>query len=427
MTDFDTVDYFFDASLVDDPNPYFEHLRSKCPVTPLPHRGLMAVTGYEEAHAVFRDHATFSSLNAVAGPFPELPFEPEGDDVSELIAQNRHKLPMQEYLITQDPPKHTAQRGLLMRLLTPKRMKENEAFMWGLADRQIDEFIGNGTFEVLLDYAQPFALLVIADLLGVPEEDHRAFKSQLGAEHPQPSVDGDTSGMSLDPLAFLIETFSAYIQDRRREPREDVLTQLAAATYPDGTIPDATAVARTAAFVFAAGQDTTARLLSSALRIIGDHPEVQDLLRSDRERIPNFIEEVLRMEGPVKSMFRMARVATSVGGVDVPAGTTLLILPGAANRDPRQFEEPNDFRADRPSAREHVAFGRGIHSCPGGPLSRLEVQISLNRLLDRTADLRISEAEHGPPDARRYEYDPTFILRGLKSLHLEFTPDGDVP
>ena len=334
VTNFDTVDYFFDESLVDDPYPYFDHLRSTCPVTELPLRGVLAVTGYEEAGQVFRDPATFSSCNAVAGPFPERPFEPEGDDVSALIEQHRHQFPMHEYLITQDPPAHTAQRGLLMRLLTPKRMKENEAFMWGLADRQIDEFIGKSTFEVLHDYAQPFALLVIADLLGVPEEDHRAFKSQLGVEHPQPLADGDTRGVSLDPLAFLIETFSAYIEERRREPRHDVLTQLAAATYPDGTTPDPTAVARTAAFVFAAGQDTTARLLSSALQIMGDHPEIQALLRNDRTRIPNFIEEVLRMEGPVKSMFRTARVTTAIGGVEVPAGTTVLILPGAANRDP---------------------------------------------------------------------------------------------
>jgi cytochrome P450 family 150 subfamily A5 len=96
------------------------------------------------------------------------------------------------------------------------------------------------------------------------------------------------------------------------------------------------------------------------------------------------------------------------------------VLNGAANRDPRRFEDPAEFRVDRGNAREHLAFGRGVHSCPGGSLARLEARVSIERLLDRTADIRISEAQHGPPGARRYHYVPTYILRGLTRLHLEF-------
>jgi cytochrome P450 len=425
MRDFDTVDYFMEPSLVDDPFPYFEHLRAKCPVTPLPHHGVVAVTGYDAASEAWRDHETFSSCNAVTGPFPGLPVKPEGDDIRALIEEHRGGLPMGEYLITADPPSHTALRGLLMRLLTPKRLQENEAFMWRLADLQIDHaFRRGGSFEVLSDLAQPYALLVIADLLGVPEEDRRSFTAQLGVEHPEPGVGDHEHKVTLDPLSFLVETFTAYVEDRRRAPRNDVLTHLATATFPDGSTPPVIDVVRTATFLFAAGQDTTARLITAALQVIGDDPEVQALLRRERGRIPDFLEEVLRLSGPVKTVSRMARVRTTLGGVDIPAGTTLAIFPHAANRDPDRFEAPNEMRLDRENVREHLAFGRGIHSCPGGPLARVEARVALERLFDRTDDIRVSEAAHGPAGARRYEYVPTYILRGVKELHVEVTPNG---
>jgi cytochrome P450 len=424
VTDFDVVDYFTDQSLVPDPYKYFEHLRAQGPVVALPRAGVFAVTGFDEALAVYRDTETFSSCNAVAGPFPRRPFEADGDDVSALIEQHRHAMPMGEYLITQDLPEHTAQRGLLMRLLTPKRMRENEAFMWELADRQIDTFVERGRFEVLTDYAHPFALLVIADLLGVPREDHEAFRDELIELQGQLGVGMSGQRGARDPLSFLTERFTTYVEERRLHPGHDVLTHLATATYPDGTVPEVDVVVRTATFLFAAGQDTTTRLLAWGLQVLAERPELQIQLRSDRSLVPNFIEEVLRIESPVKSDFRMARRSTNIAGVDIPAGATVMILPGATNRDPHHFECPHEFRADRANAGAHVSFGRGIHSCPGGPLSRIEVRVSLERLLDRLDDLRISVDDHGPADDRRFDFEPTYILRGLTALHLEFTPVG---
>jgi cytochrome P450 len=181
-------------------------------------------------------------------------------------------------------------------------------------------------------------------------------------------------------------------------------------------------VVRLAAFLFAAGQETTTKLLSFGMRMIAEHPEIQTLLREDRSRISTFVEETLRTESPVKCHFRMARTSTSIGVVKIPAGSTVMLLPGASNRDARKFEEPNEFRVDRPNVREHVAFGRGNHSCPGAPLARAEGRISLNRILDRMSDITILEAEHGPPDARRYAYEPTWQMRGLTELHVGFTP-----
>jgi cytochrome P450 len=418
MSDFDAVDYFTDPRLVADPYPYFDHLRSKCPVHHDDRSGVVSITGYEEAVSVYRDTDAFSSCTSVIGPLAGLPFQPEGDDIGALIEEHRDQIPLSEHMVTYDPPEHTRARALLSRLITPKRLKENEEFMWRLADRQLDEFLDAGHCEFLRDYAKPFATLVIADLLGVPEEDHKAFRSRLAAASVG-TIDDDPK-FSHNPLEFLEDRFTSYIEQRRSEPRDDVLTLLAEAKYPDGSTPDVIDVVRIATFLFAAGQETTTKLLSAAVRLIADDARLQHLLRDDASRVPLFIEETLRMESPVKSDFRLVRRSTTVADVPVQAGTTVLLLPGAANRDPRRFENPNEFQADRRNAREHIAFGRGIHTCPGAPLARAEGRITVESFLDRAADIRICEAAHGPVDARRYAYEPTYQLRGLTELHLEF-------
>jgi cytochrome P450 len=422
MPDFEGIDFFLDKSLVGDPYPYFEWMRNECPVRREPHHDVVMVTGYDEAIAVYHDTATFSSCNSVTGPFPGFPVPLEGD-IAALIDEHRDELPFSDQLPTLDPPVHTAHRGLLMRLITPKRLKENEEFMWRLADQQIDEFVDAGACELVSEFASPFALLVIADLLGVPEADHAMFRAELGAQRPGRVVGrtGDRA-MAHRPLEWLYERFTGYVEDRRREPRDDVLTGLATATFPDGSTPEVIDVVRIAANLFAAGQETTVRLLATALLLVAERPELQQSLRDGRDRIPAFIEEALRIESPIKGDFRLSRAATTVGGVDIPAGTTVMVLNGAANRDPRRFEAPDELRIERPNARHHLAFGHGIHTCPGAPLARAEARVSLERLLDHMLDIRISESEHGPPDARRYTYAPTYILRGLQQLHLEFTP-----
>jgi cytochrome P450 family 150 subfamily A5 len=423
MNEYDGIDFFRGRELVDDPYPYFAWLRGQCPVQREPQHGVYMVTGYDEACAVYTDTDAFSSCNSVTGPFPGFPVPLDGyDDVSELIEQHRDELPFSDQLPTMDPPKHRDHRHLLMRQLTPKRLKENEEFVWGLADRQIDEFAARGECELVGDYANAFTLLVVADILGVPEADHAEFRAALASRPRDAAVGSTKDSLTHSPLAWLYDRFAAYIEDRRREPRDDVLTALATTTFPDGTLPEVIDVVRVAANVFAAGQETTVRLLGSAFLLIAERPDLQQLLRDRRELIPDFVEEALRIESPVKGDFRLARRATRVGGVDIPAGATVMVLNGAANRDPRHFEDPGELRVERGNAREQLAFGRGVHSCPGGPLARLEGRVSVERLLDRLGDIRISDAHHGPAGARRYSYMPTYILRGLTQLHLEFTP-----
>ena len=421
--DLTAVDFFRDSRLTDDPYTFYEALRNKCPVSREEHYGVTMVTGWQEAVDVYNDSDTFSSCISVTGPFPGFPISLEGKedgDITDLIVEHRDEIPFSDQLPTLDPPTHTNHRALLMRLITPKRLKENEDAMWGLADDILDDFLAPGEGEFIKGFAGPFTLRIIADLLGVPEEDRADLLDRLARGTHGSAVGNAEKTMNKTPLEHLYEVFATYVEERRAKPREDVLTGLATATFPDGTMPEVADVDRVATNVFSAGQETTVRLLSTALKVLGDNPDIQAKLRADRTLMPNFIEECLRIESPVKGDFRLSRVPTTVGDQALKAGCTVMVINGAANRDPRRFEDPDTFDPERKNARQHLAFGRGIHSCPGAPLARAETRVGLERLLDRTTDIRISESKHGPVGDRRYQYIPTYILRGLTELHLEF-------
>ena len=199
------------------------------------------------------------------------------------------------------------------------------------------------------------------------------------------------------PLEFLYERFTAYIEDRRREPRDDVMTELATATFPDGSLPEVHDVMLIAANLFAAGEETTARLLGTMLRLHRRAPRAPAAAarRPRRSSRPSSRRRCgSRARSRASSGCRAS--PTTIGGVDLPAGTTVMVLNGAANRDPRQFEDPDELRLDRVNGRQHLGFGFGIHTCAGAPLARAEARVSLERILDRMADIRISEARARP-------------------------------
>ena len=430
--DITTTDYFTDPLLALDPWGLLDYLSENKPVWREPHHGVVIVTGYEEALAVLRDPATFSSSTIVAGPNPMalFPVKPTGDDITAFVNENRKYLPQNDQIVSSDPPSHTAQRALLMGLITPKRLKENEEFIWRLTDRQLDEVLPLAAVEIIDAYAQPYTRLIIADLMGVPEEDHPMLLARRGDGGQMPGMGGTRrpkgDGEHHEPrghntLEVFYDYFSARIAERRLQARDDVLSRMAAARFPDGTLPEPIEVARIASNMFAAGQETTVRLIGAALRRIAADPELQAQLRANRELVPRLIEETLRIEGPIKGEFRLCLKTTTLGGVDIPAGTPVMLTNGAANRDPRQFECPAEFRVDRANARRHLAFGHGVHTCPGAPLARSETRVTIERLLDRTTDIRISEAHHGPAGDRHYDYMPTYMFNGLMTLNLEFT------
>lgn len=215
--------------------------------------------------------------------------------------------------------------------------------------------------------------------------------------------------------------FYSYIEDRRANPRDDILTQIATATYPDGVTPHAVEMAKLVMVLFGAGQDTSAKLLGNALRFLCDHPDVQRTLRGEPDLITPFIEEIMRLEGSTKMTSRVATRSTRLGGVDIPAGQILAVALAGANRDPLRFDDPDTFKLDRPRASEHLGFGRGSHVCIGAPLARAEVRTCLENFLEKTSSISLSEPHHGPASARRLNYEPSYGMRGLIDLHIDLT------
>jgi cytochrome P450 len=153
-----------------------------------------------------------------------------------------------------------------------------------------------------------------------------------------------------------------------------------------------------------------------------EHQDLQDRLRADPSQVPAFLEEMLRLEGSTKMTARLAVRDTKIGDVAVPAGKRVFLGLAAANRDPRRWEDPNAFKLDRPKIKEHVAFGRGAHTCAGAPLARVEVRVLFERLLEHTSAITISEKHHGPPDNRQLNYEASYIIRGLDRLHIDLKP-----
>jgi cytochrome P450 len=405
-------DFFTDSEVLRDPTPYYVALRERGPVWREPHQGVFMLSGIEEILEVYTEHQRFSAIVAPIGPLVSVPQPAEGESWAEVIERRRNEVPMGDQLMTLDPPKHTRHRALAGRLFTPRRLQENEEFIWTLADQLIDEFADRGEMEFAAAYAKPFTLLVIADLLGVPREDHKTFRGWLGGERGNV---GDPEGRHVadEVFANLEPWFTRYIEQRRESPRDDVMSRLATVRFPDGELPEVIDVVRLATVFFAAGQETTARLLSTGMRVLCEQPALAEELRSDPEAIPNFVEECLRLEGPIKGSFRLALGDTSLAGVPIPAGSMLMAVIGAANRDPRVFEDPDRFDPKRSNARRNIAFGHGEHFCPGASLARTEARISFERLLARLDDLRLV-------DPGALSYAETFIIRGLNDLPVRF-------
>jgi cytochrome P450 len=435
MTDYATADFYADKSLVDDPHSYFDYLRNQGPVTRLPHRNVVAVTGYEETIAVMLDTEHFSSINAVDGALTKLPFEPHGDDITADLETARPKIAFADQVVTEQGNRHAALRSIVATLFTPSRLKALEPKLRITADALIEEFARDGKIDLVSQYGGPYATLVIADLLGIPENGRAKFRDYLKGVVPA-EIGAPPEDMAQSGFAKIGKTMFGYLGRRRlvdhpllrwTKPlfgldQQDILGELALARFPDGTKPSLIDITALAAFLFGAGQDTTNRLLANAFKVIATRPDVQQALRDDPKRIPDFLEEVLRFDGSVKSGGRICQKTTTLGGVEIKAGTTILLSHMAANRDPRRFDDPHSFSMDRKKAKEHLAFGRGAHTCIGAPLARREVAVSIERLLARMGNIRLDPAFHGAPGDERFDYEPTYILRALKSLHLLFDP-----
>jgi cytochrome P450 len=378
------------------------------------------VTGYDEVKEVLdRRDDTYSTCVNVLGPVQGLPFTPEGNDIRAAVDAHREEMPWSAHLTAHDGPRHAAERQLLAELLTYKRLKANEAYLNGLADRLIDGFIAKGEVNAARDYAHAAATYAISDIMGIPSADRAELIELLGA--PPSQLEGEAvHRVGADPLIFLKERFDGYFRARQAEPGGDLMTELLQSRFRDGSAPNFDTVSLLARFLFGAGQDTTSRLIAMSILILAENPELQARLRSEPARIGDFLEEVLRFDGPVKVVYRLTQKSTEVGGLAVPAGTVLTVSLTGASNDPRHFENPDRFDIDRPNKRDHIGFSRGVHACLGAPLARLESRVAIERILARTSDIRLSDMHHGPAGDRRFRFEPTYTFRSLSDLFIEF-------
>lgn len=424
MTRLEDRDFFTDHEILVDPYEYFEAVRAHGPIYRPEGKDYLIVTGFNEALEIFKNSADFSSSIALQGAAHSLPFTPEGSDISEQLEAHRSGIIGYDLLVNLDDNAHTNLRALVNRLFVPSRLKSNEEYMVELADEMIRKAVTNGGCELILEIAAPFVTAVVANLLGVPKADEKFFMDIILAAPPPGSLNSEDNDYRTEdhPMVIMGRYFTKYIQDRIDNPRNDIMSELAHATYPDGSKPTLQELVNLSNFMFGAGQDTSAKLIGNAMRYIVDVPGLQDKIRKDQSLISLLLEEVLRLEGSSKMTARLARRDTVVGGVPIKAGTKIGIALAAISRDPRRWDDPHSFILDRPRIREHLSFGRGAHTCAGAPLARAEVRILFEKLFHYTSDIRLSPEKHGTTDNRRLDFEPSFIVRGLSQLYVELEP-----
>jgi cytochrome P450 len=423
MTELADRDYFTDHEILVDPYAYFEAVRGKGAIYQPEGKDYLMVMGFEETLEIMRNSEDFSAIIGLQGASAPLPFTPHGSDITAQVEAHRDAFHGGDLLVNLDDNAHLQLRSLVNRLFTPSRLKANEEFIQAYSDELARDAAANGRVELVRTIATPFVTLVIADLLGIPAEDRQKFMDLIQDAPPPGNLDGELDLNAADhPFMIMGGYFAQYVAERRANPTQDILSELANALYPDGTLPDEMAIVKLGMFMFGAGQDTSAKLLGNAMRYIVDQPGLQDRLRAEPSLIPALIEEVLRLEGSTKQTARLARKDTRIGDLEIKAGTKIMLSIAAANRDPRRWEDPQEFKLNRPKIREHVAFGRSAHTCAGAPLARVEVRVILEKLLQYTSDIDLDPVIHGPRGARKLTFEPSFIIRGLAELHLKLTP-----
>lgn len=416
------TDFYSDPAMIADSRPYFEAMRARGPIVREPFHNSLIVTGYDEALKILvNKDGVYSNAMSILGPLPGLPFKPEGPDITAQLDAVRNSLPWADHLVCFDGKKHAEHRMLLGSLLTFKRLKQNEEYLHDLSEMLIDRFIASGKCNIVSDFAHATTVYAISDLMGIPMEDRATLLEQIGAPPSQLSGDAPLK-VGPDPLVAMKPLFDAYLRERQENPRGDLMSELVQAKFKDGSSPPFDTLSNLARFLFGAGQDTTSRLIAMGVLIMAERPDLQERLRAEPARLPDFIEEVLRYDGPVKVAYRLATRDTSVGDVEIPAGTILTVAYSAASNDPEKFANPDQFDIDRPGLRDHMGFSKGPHGCLGAPLGRMESRIALEHLLARVRNIRISEQHHGPAGARRYNFEPTYTFRSLADLHVEFDP-----
>jgi cytochrome P450 len=392
----------FDETYLNDPYPSLKAARRATSVFHASSIDHWVVTRYADLRQIFRTPALFSAVNANSPLVPPCPAA-----MQELEAGGYRPVPT---LANVDPPAHTRYRRLANVGFTPKRVAAMEPFIRELVRRFLDERFTGKNADLVRDLAWELPALVLFRILGIPDADVPVVKA--GGEHRLALVYGRASPERQVEAARGMAGFFRYatglIEARLANPSNDFTSDLAHATDQDGarlTVPEAATIML--AFVFA-GHETTTGLLGNAFRrLLEDRPS-WNAICADPTLLPNAVEEVLRLDSSVIAWRRRTMQTVEIGGVAVPAQANLLLMIGAANRDPAHFVNPDFLDIRRSNARDHLAFGQNVHLCLGAPLARLQARVVLEEVSQRLPTLRLI-----PTDLR---FMPNISFRGPLSL-----------
>ncbi len=343
-----------------NPFPWYRRMRAEAPVYYSASYQAWTVFRYHDVQRVLSDFATFSSASAGSINSAD---------------------PLDASLISLDPPRHRQLRALVTQAFTPRSVADLSERITAITSNLLDQVAAKGSMDVIDDLAAPLPILVIAELLGVPQQDRARFKMWSDAVVGVPGT-----GVGTRPRAEMVEYFLRIMEQRRREPQDDLISALLAAQV-EGQHLSQQELLGFCVLLLVAGNETTTHLLGNALLCFDEHPEVFEELRADPSLIPGAIEEVLRYRSPVQMMFRRALVDVELSGQRLRAGQWVIAEISSANRDEEQFPDPDRFDFKRTPNR-HLAFGHGIHFCLGAPLARLEAKIALMLLLERFRSIR---------------------------------------
>jgi cytochrome P450 len=391
----------FLPSFLNDPYPAYAALRAQDPV----HRSMALqawiVTSYAEAEAVLRDPETFSSDLSTAT-----------SQLGKALHQQRATSPLGHVytVLNSDPPTHTRLRGLVNRAFTPRTVEALRAHIEAVAADLLTAIPPDRPFDLMTALAQPLPVIVIAQLLGIPSGDRVRFKrwSDDIAATTRPMASQAAIDGARRATTELIAYLEPVVTRLRAQPEEDLLSALVQVEDAGDRLSHEELLAF-AILLLVAGNETTTNLIGNAVQALLRHPSQLEALRAGPDLLPAAIEEALRFDGPVQALIRFARQSAVLAGREIQTGDTVMVLIGAANRDPSRFSQPEVF--DIAVARErHLAFGLGPHFCLGAPLARLEAEVALRALLARYPELRSA----GEPVR-----GGTFTLRGLDALPLE--------
>jgi cytochrome P450 len=399
-----TTPDFLSADVIRDPFPSYARLRATDPVHFSAPLGAFLLTRYADVLAALRD-PRLSSRRA------ELYFARMPDAVRAELDPFARSLAL--WTIFQDPPDHTRLRALLGRAFTARLVEGLRPRIAAVVDRLLAPLLGRGSMDVVRELAYPLPAIIVAEMLGVAERDLDRLKGWsddigvfLGSNRREPEV----GRRALEAWRDMTEHMRGVIAARRRAPEADLISALIAAEEAGSVHAEDELLATTVMLLFA-GHETTTNLIANGLAaLLADRPRL-DELRREPALLPSAIEELLRFAGPLQLLSRVAREPLEISGRAIPAGARVMLMLGAANRDPAQFGDPERLDLRREPNR-HVAFGYGAHFCIGGPLARIEAEVAIGALLARTADLR------GP--AGPLEWNANMGLRGLARLPVTF-------